>query len=597
MENNKDIITSQAVRQVLSEYTGQYKRYPGYALTSFIAPALGTILIFFIPPLIIGKLVTDLSSSGSISLGFVWPYIFLFGGSWLLGEILWRIGLHYLIKIEALGMNTLGQTAFQRLADRDYDFYTNHFIGSLTKKALAFSKNFENFTDTLSFNVANNILPIIFALVVLARFSVWLPIILIFWICFAIAVALPLVRRRSRLVAMRHDASSKVSGRLSDILANVLVIKSFAQEENEADSFKEHLSDYSSKFKQAADFQNQRFDTVVAPIYVTANICGLVAAIFFTGSLGLGVGTIVVVFSYYAQTTRFFWEINRVYRNFESSVSEAAEFAQMFLEEPPIKDSPRASTLVVSGANLKFSKVNFRYGNEDKATLFLRNFSLDIKSRQKIGLVGPSGGGKTTITKLLLRFVDVESGSIAIDGQDIREVTQTSLRRAVGYVPQEPLLFHRSITENIAYGNEEATEKQIMKAAKLAHADEFIRELPRGYQTLVGERGVKLSGGQRQRVAIARAILKNAPILILDEATSSLDSESEKYIQEGLRELMKNKTALVIAHRLSTIKHLDRIIVLDKGRIVQDGTHDELIKQKGIYAKLWEHQSGGFLED
>ncbi len=222
---------------------------------------------------------------------------------------------------------------------------------------------------------------------------------------------------------------------------------------------------------------------------------------------------------------------------------------------------------------------------------------MDIQGHERIGLVGPSGGGKTTITKLLLRFIDLQKGIITIDGQNISEVTQESLRRAIAYVPQDPLLFHRSLAENIAYSNEGATQEEVVRAAKLAHAHEFISELPRGYKTLVGERGIKLSGGQRQRVAIARALLKQSPILVLDEATSSLDSESERYIQEGLWELMKNKTALVIAHRLSTIKHLDRIVVVDQGKIVQEGTHERLVKEKGLYAKLWSLQSGEFLRE
>lgn len=248
--------------------------------------------------------------------------------------------------------------------------------------------------------------------------------------------------------------------------------------------------------------------------------------------------------------------------------------------------------------DIQFNDVDFRYSGEGSdENSFLSDFDFYIKGNQKIGLVGPSGGGKTTITKLLLRFIDLQAGSITIDGQDISKVTQSSLRKAIAYVPQEPLLFHRTLFENIAYGDEKATKKDVIRVAKLAHADEFISKSPQGYQTLVGERGVKLSGGQRQRIAIARAILKNSPILVLDEATSSLDSESEKYIQEGLWELMKNKTALVIAHRLSTIKHLDRIIVLDHGKIVQDGTHNELIRKDGIYAKLWSHQSGEFLRD
>lgn len=239
--------------------------------------------------------------------------------------------------------------------------------------------------------------------------------------------------------------------------------------------------------------------------------------------------------------------------------------------------------------------------NSATATNRAPHFSTDSiyqSPGEKIGLVGPSGGGKTTITKLLLRFMDISKGSISIDGQDIRKITQSDLRRFISYVPQEPLLFHRTIAENIAYGTHNATREMIQKAAKGAHAEEFIQSLSDGYETLVGERGVKLSGGQKQRIAIARAMIKDAPILVLDEATSALDSESEVLIQDALWKLMKDRTAIVIAHRLSTIQHLDRIIVLDKGKIAEEGTHKDLVKKKnGLYARLWSHQSGGFIQD
>lgn len=595
---DNQIITKQAVRQALSDYWSQYRANPWTSAVAFFTPAIGSILVFFVPPLIVAKIINIFASNNQASLKIVWNYIILFAGLWLIGEILWRIGMHFLIKLEAKGMNNLCKTAFSRLMERDYDFYSNNFVGSLTKKALAFSRSFEVFTDTMLFNVTTNILPILFAVIILWRYSPWIPLILVSCLTVTIAISIPVMRRRSRLVALRHDASSKMAGRLSDSLTNMLVVKSFAKEKYEHSIYGEHVDDFSAKFKKAADFQNLRFESMLSPIYVFTNVIGLVASIYFTQKFNLQPGAIIVVFSYYSLVTRIFWEINRIYRNVESSVSEASEFTQIFLNPPAVQDASDASDLKLVNGNIHFQKVKFKYeGGQDKKNLFLNNFNLDVKSNQKIGLVGASGGGKTTIAKLLLRFADLQSGKITIDNQDISKITQSSLREAVAYVPQEPLLFHRSLLENIAYGNEKATKKEIIEAAKLAHADEFISMLPLGYETLVGERGIKLSGGQRQRIAIARALLKKSPILVLDEATSSLDSESEKYIQEGLLELMKNKTALVIAHRLSTIKHLDRIIVLNQGKIVQDGTHEELIRQKGLYAKLWGHQSGEFLED
>ncbi len=594
------IITNKAVRQALHDYWQQYKAYPFQSIVAFLMPALGSILVFFVPPLIVAKLVNIFVAEGRIPLIILIKYVSLFGGLWILGEIFWRIGFHFLISLETKGINNLAKNAFNLLADRDYNFYINNFVGSLTKKSLAFSKNFETFTDTLVFNVVNNIFPFIFVIIVLWRYSPWIPIILIICLIIVIIIAVPIIRRRSKIVAERHVASSNMVGRLSDSLTNMLAVKSFAKEKQEYITYGKYVDEFTIKFKEAADYQNLKFDTKVSPLYVGTNVIGLIMAIFFTQKFGLQAGAIIIVFSYYSQITRMFWEINRVYRTIESSMSEAAEFTQMFIEPPIIQDTENADTLKISEANISFNHAGFKYDfekekDEDERGSFLNDFNLDIKGNQKIGLVGPSGGGKTTITKLLLRFIDLQEGSITVDGQDIKEVTQKSLRENIAYVPQEPLLFHRTLLENISYGDEKATEDDVLRAAKIAHADDFINQLPQGYQTLVGERGIKLSGGQRQRVAIARALLKNSPILILDEATSSLDSESEKYIQEGLLELMKGKTAIVIAHRLSTIKHLDRIIVLDHGKIVEDGTHDELVKKKGLYAKLWSHQSGEFL--
>ncbi|PIP31236.1 ABC transporter ATP-binding protein [bacterium (Candidatus Howlettbacteria) CG23_combo_of_CG06-09_8_20_14_all_37_9] len=588
------LISKKAVKQVLQDYWAQLRLRPWQSIVAIIIPGFGSILVFYVPPLIIAKLVDIFVSQHQVSFSLpVIRYIALFAFLWLIGEILWRIGLHYLIKIEALGINALSKKSFALLTDKDYDFFSNNFVGTLVKKSTAYPKNFETVLDVLSFNVFSEVIPIIFAFFILWRYSPWIPSILVTCLFILIAIALPLIRKRIKLVAERHDALSKLVGQRSDSLTNIMAVKSFATEHYEAKIFGEHVNLYTKKFKEVADFQNLRYDTIVSPFYVLTNVVGLIAAILFTQNLGLTPGTIVVVFSYYAQITRVFWNISKIYRNIESAISEAAEFTQLFVDPSVVQDSRDAAILKVENGDITFTDVDFKYSdNKVDDDSFLSGFSLDIKAKQKVGLVGPSGGGKTTITKLLLRFIDSQSGDILVDGQSLRTITQRSLRKEIAYVPQEPLLFHRSLFKNIAYGNEEATKEEVTHAAKIAHADEFINQLPKKYETLVGERGIKLSGGQRQRVAIARALLKKASIIVLDEATSSLDSESEKYIQEGLWELMKDKTAIVIAHRLSTIKHLDRILVLDDGKIVQDGTHDELINQDGLYAKLWGHQAG-----
>jgi len=327
------------------------------------------------------------------------------------------------------------------------------------------------------------------------------------------------------------------------------------------------------------------------------SISSLLIAVVAVMKFNANIATVFLIFNYTANIVEQLFQFgNNALRNYNRSVGDASDMVAILSQPAEVQDPAKPEVSRMGKGAINFKNVTFTHNGADDAVF--KKLNLHIKPGEKIGLVGHSGSGKSTFTRLLLRFSDVDSGEVLIDGQNIANVTQDDLHTQIAYVPQEPLLFHRSIRENIAYGQLDASQETIEATAKMASAHDFIMALPQGYDTLVGERGVKLSGGQRQRVAIARAMLKNAPILALDEATSALDSESEVLIQAALWKLMEGRTAIVIAHRLSTIQKMDRIIVLDNGRIVEQGSHKELIaKKNGTYAKLWAHQSGGFIDD
>jgi ATP-binding cassette subfamily B protein len=343
------------------------------------------------------------------------------------------------------------------------------------------------------------------------------------------------------------------------------------------------------------DYSNLRIDTIVAPLAVLANVLGLMLAIdVATRPGGAGIAAVVVVFAYFLQAAGIMFEFNQTWRNLERTATEAAQFAELLLDEPRLVDPADPEPLAPASAAVRFDRVQFTHGGA-REPLF-DGLDLAIGDGERVGLVGRSGGGKTTIIRLLLRLMDVQGGRVLIGGQDVSRLSQADLRSRIAYVPQDPVMFHRSLGDNIAFGRPGATTAQVRDAAAAAHVLDFVDRLPDGFDTLVGERGVKLSGGQRQRVAIARAILRDADVLLLDEATSALDSESEAHIQDALQQMMLGRTTIAVAHRLSTVAGMDRLIVLDRGRIVEQGSHTALLAAGGRYADLWSRQSGGFLK-
>lgn len=558
-----------------------------------LLPALGNIGINYIAPLIVAKLVGRISGGGSTTVDAMLPYVLAFAGVLLLAEALWRVGLHCLNRLDARGIEHLYVVGMDELFAKDAAFFHDNFAGSLTKRVLSFASRFEEFVDTLTFSVMGSFVPLLFASVVLWQYDPLLVAGLLVLIAVTALGVAPLIRRRQTLVAQREEAIARVSGHVADSLMNMDTVRAFAAEEREAAEHRSRVAESRRLTLRSWDYGNLRIDTVVAPMSVLTNALGLLLAVTLGGGEH-GVEAVIVAFTYYASATRIMFEFNQIYRRLESSMTEAGQFTELLLKPPTVLDPASPEPLRPGASDVRFERVTFAHGGGKP---LFDGLDLDVPGGTKIGLVGRSGGGKTTLTRLLMRMTDIEAGRILIGGQDISQLRQADLRSLIAYVPQDPAMFHRTLRENIAFARPDATEAEIRRAAEAAHVTEFTDALPDGFDTMVGERGVKLSGGQRQRVALARAILRDAPILLLDEATSALDSESEILVQEALWRLMEGRTALVVAHRLSTVANMDRLVVLDRGRIVEHGTHQELLASEGAYAKLWQHQSGGFLDD
>ena len=548
----------------------------------------------FIVPLLTSRILNKLAHiSGPINLNEFTNPILLILLVELSINLLWRPYVRIVWTFEENGIRDLYNTCFNHLMQMSYRFYANRFAGSLVSQVNKFTGSFERLADTLIWNVYKLIIAVVFTVIILAKPApLYVSVLLIFSIVYVI-VLLKLKKNERPFNERWSHAETKRTGQLADSISNILTVKSYANEKLETKLFAKKVSDV---YDRSIDtmrrvMRNERYTTTSQR---AINAGAILSAVYLGAKFSIAIGTIYLVLVYTLGIIRRLWDLNNTIRNFNRVFGDAREMTDILYEEPEVKDTPGAGKLSVVRGDIIFDKV--RFGHAERKLLF-QDLSIHIKPGEKVGLIGHSGGGKTTFTQLLLRFMDVNSGRILIDGQDISQVKQAGLRESIAYVQQEPLMFHRSIADNIRYGRLEATDKEIKAVAKMANAHEFIEKLPKGYETLVGERGTKLSGGQRQRIAIARAMLKNAPILLLDEATSALDSESEILIQDALWKLMEGRTAIVIAHRLSTIQKMDRIVVLDEGQIVEHGSHKELLAKKGTYAKLWAHQSGGFLED
>lgn len=487
----------------------------------------------------------------------------------------------------------LKQNCFDYMLGHSYSFFANNFSGSLVQRVNRYARSFEILGNTFVYQIMPMFVVIIGSVLVTYFIAPVISLVIIIWVVIFVSFSLIFSGWKLKYDIKRAESDSRTTGYLSDTITNNSAVSLFTGLNYEEGSFKD-ISDDQAKKTRISWFLNDAVDMVQAFFILAVEFFVFYFILRYWG-MGLAtVGTFVLAQTYVIGLANQLWQLNQSIRHVYEGIADAKEMVEILETEYEIKDVPGAKEIKVGKGEIAFKNVGFKF-NETREVL--SDLNLVIKPGEKVAIIGPSGAGKTTFVRLIMRLYEVTKGKIEIDGQDIHAVTQDSLRENISLVPQDPVLFHRTLLENIRYGRREATDDEVKEAARLAHCAEFIETLPLKYDTFVGERGIKLSGGERQRVAIARAILKKAPILILDEATSSLDSHSEKLIQDALDNLMTGCTTIVIAHRLSTIRKMDRIIAMKDGKIIEEGTHAELAnKDSGLYKDLWELQAGGFIQ-
>ncbi len=568
------------------------KPYKKWAIPAVIASLIATGLTRY--SVVVLRNLTDAIAAKAFDMQTIWFWAVIYIVLYFFAEnVIWRssgfTGMRWFTNSSFYAYQSL----YEYLTLHSKDYFNSRFAGALTNKiANAVDGTQRIFTELLW-----GYIPAFFGLLWFTLF-VWmdnqlLGLIMTSWSTIFIGLNFWFAKKLKPLSITNAEASSTLKGKIVDSLSNISLVHEYAYITGEHLYIKNFVKKYTNTGLTVWTFSEW---------ILVSN--GIMLAIFLATMLGtsiylfekhlISVGVIVMVIAILSKLIDQLFFLGQKIKETAKDYGQAKEGLEEILREHIIIDAPNAADFTFSKGNVVTEDVDFEYEN----IKIFQNFSLNIPAGQKVGFVGRSGAGKTTFVSLLLRHFDIQKGAIKIDDQNIAEVTLESLRRAIAFVPQDTSLFHRTILENIRYSNPDATDLEVQQAARLAHADSFIEKLPKGYETLVGERGVKLSGGQRQRIAIARAFLKKAPVVILDEATSSLDSESEHAIQTSLDTLMKNKTVIAIAHRLSTLKKMDRIIVIDNGKIVEDGAPDNLMqKPKGIFKAMWDHQVKGFIID
>lgn len=593
-EGTKNKITKETtVRQIMSQFWKGARSVKGLFFVSYLLFFVAHLINLFIPLYykdffdVIGKSVSP--SETALTLIKIVTFILIFHA---INWIFFRVGMFLFDMMETRVMAKLKQNSFDYMMGHSHTFFANNFSGSLVQKVNRFSRAFEALADSLAFNLIPLLITVVGSIWIMYFIAPVVSLIMILWVFIISVFSISFSTWKLKYDKLSAEADSHTTGYLADSITNNNAISFFTGHKHESKGFQE-VSNEQAKRTLFSWRLAELVDSIQVLLIILVEFFVFYYAIKYWEKGLITIGTFVLAQTYIIGLSHQLWGLNKIIRSIYQSLADSKEMVDILLTRHEIEDLPNAQKLIVTKGEIVFDNVSFEFSEGNKT---LDNINLTIQPGEKVALVGHSGSGKTTFVRLIMRLYDLTSGSISIDGQNISTITQDSLRENISFVPQDPVLFHRTLMENIRYGCRDVSDEEVKEASKLAHCDEFIEKLPLKYETYVGERGIKLSGGERQRIAIARAILKKAPILIFDEATSSLDSYSESLIQDALKILMENCTTIVIAHRLSTIKKMDRIISMDKGSIVEDGTHDELSnKESGLYKKLWNLQMSGFM--
>lgn len=570
------------------------KPYSWYVIGLLLTAAywgINNALSPYVLKLIIDK-VAAFSGNKSALFDAIKPYIIVYISLWVLIAMDMRFSDWLRLKLFPYLRYDLVNNMFAYLNQHSHRYFQNNFAGSLSNKISDMTAGTISIFTTID-DAAAQIVGLIIAIISMLLVQPIFALILFVWAITFLGVAIVYFKPVQDLSNIFATSKTTLVGKIVDSISNITNLRLFSRADFENQVIRNATQDTTDKDQtmQWTILKMRIYWDVSIIVLIAANLSMLVV-MYSKGQVSIGDFSFVISLS----LSIFYnlWYLASQFVHFAEELGKCRQALTLISEPHEITDQPDAQPLTVSQGRIEFQNVSFHY---DEGAHLFKNKSVVIEPGQKIGLVGLSGSGKSTFVNLILRLFDVESGKILIDGQNIREVTQESLRENIAMIPQDVTLFHRTLMENIRYGRIDATDAEVVAASKKAHCHEFISKLPEQYDALVGERGIKLSGGQRQRIAIARAMLKNAPILILDEATSALDSLTEKLIQDGLHVLMQNRTTIVIAHRLSTLSEMDRILVFEKGRIIEDGSHEELLKIPSHYSRMWKMQAGGFLPD